>query len=77
MWKEDQLPLKTHYIRDFQRQVVGKLTTGFDSGRGAVVRDNSGHLLGRTTTHFNETRDSASRIVSSNHADSGLLIRRK
>lgn len=77
MYKEVRLPLDTRYIRDFHRQTVGRETSGFDAGHGAVIRDNRGHLLGRTSTRFNETRDSSGRIVSSNNADAGLLVRRK
>ncbi len=66
--------LKKEYVRDLNHRVIGNVTTGFDNGHGSVVRDNSGHILGRTSTRYNETRDANGRIVSSNTADAGLLI---
>jgi hypothetical protein len=71
------VPLEKKYVRDFDHKIVGNVTTGFDNRHGSVVRDNSGHVLGRTSTRFNETRDANGHVVSSNTADPGLLIRKK
>jgi hypothetical protein len=71
------LALEKKYIRDFNHRVIGNVTEGFDNGHSSVVRDNNGHILGRTTTRYNETRDTSGRVVSSNTADPGLLIRKK
>ena len=71
------MALKKDYVRDFNHNVIGNVTTGFDDDHGSVVRDNDGHVLGRTSTRFNETRDSSGRIVPNNTADPGLLIRNK
>jgi hypothetical protein len=69
------LALEKKYIRDFNHRILGNVTEGFDDDHGSVVRDNDGHILGRTSTRYNETRDSSGRVVSSNSADPGLLIR--
>jgi len=71
------LAVEKKYIRDFNHRILGNVTEGFDDGHGSVVRDNDGHILGRTSTRYNETRDSSGRVVSSNSADPGLLIRKK
>ncbi len=71
------MALDKKYVRDFNHRVIGNVTSGFDNGHVAVVRDNNGHVLGRTSTRYNETRDKSGRIVSSNTANAGLLIRRK
>ena len=68
------MSLEKKYIRDFNHRVTGTVTSGFDNGHGSVVRDNSGEVLGRTSTRYNQTRDRSGRIVSSNSADAGLLI---
>jgi hypothetical protein len=70
------LSLEKKYIRDFNHRVTGTVTSGFDNGHGSVVRDNSGQVLGRTSTRYNQTRDNSGRIISSNTADAGLLIRK-
>jgi hypothetical protein len=70
------MPLKKEYIRDFQHRVLGSVTSGFATGN-VVVRDGDGRLLGRTNDRIQETRDSKGRIISSNAADPGLLIRTK
>lgn len=71
------MALEKKYIRDFNHRVVGSVTSGFDNGHVSVVRDNDGHVVGRTNTRYNETRDNNGRIISSNTADPGLLIRKK
>ena len=71
------MSLEKKYIRDFNHRIIGNVTTGFDNGHGSVVRDSDNRITGRTSTRFNETRDSSGRIVSSNSADAGLLINKK
>ncbi len=71
------MSLEKEYIRDGQRRVIGTVTTGFDDGHVSVVRDSDGHILGRTSTRYNETRDTSGGFVSRNTADAGLLFRRK
>jgi hypothetical protein len=70
------MTLKKEYVRDSTKQTIGSVTTGFDDS-STVVRDNSGNTLGRTSERFHNTRDSSGRLVSSNTADSGLLINPK
>ncbi len=71
------MSMRKSYVRDFDHNIIGNVTTGFDEGHVSIVRDNSGHVLGRVSNRFNETRDSSGHVVSSNAADSGLLIRKK
>lgn len=71
------MALKKEYVRDFNHRLVGTVTSGFDDGNGSVVRDGDGHITGRTSDRFHETRDNSGRIVSSNTSDPGLLIPRK
>ncbi len=49
--------LKKEFIRDGNRRIIGSVTTGFTGAFDTVVRDESGHLLGRTSEHFGTTRD--------------------
>lgn len=70
------MSLKKEYVRDFNHHIVGNVTSGFSDG-SSVVRDHGGHILGRTSEKYDTTRDSSGRIVSSNTADPGLLIRKK
>jgi hypothetical protein len=52
------------------------VTTGF-SDESSVVRDEDGHILGRTSDRFQSTRDEKGGLVSLNTSDPGLLIGRK
>ena len=70
------MALNKTYVRDGGKQTIGSITTGFDDS-SSVVRDNCGATLGRTSEKFTNTRDSSGRLVSSNTADPGLLIRKK
>ncbi len=70
------LGLEKKYVRDFNGRIIGNVTSGF-SDQSSVVRDNAGQLLGRTSDKYETTRDESGRIVSSNTADPGLLIRKK
>lgn len=71
------MSLDKKYIRDGKRQVIGSVTTGFDSDNGSVVRDTSGNIAGRTSDRYHETRDGSGKLVGTNSANAGLLIRKK
>jgi len=68
------MPLEKQYIRDGNRRITGSVTTGFTGAFDTIVRDESGHYLGRTSEHFGTTRDEHGHLVSINTADPGLLI---
>jgi hypothetical protein len=68
--------LKKDYVRDGNRRVIGSVTTGY-SDTSKTVRDNQNQIAGRTNERFGSTRDAHGRLVSSNSADPGLLIREK
>ena len=65
------------WIRNGQHGLVGSKTTGFTGAFDTIVRDESGHYLGRTSERFGTTRDEHGGLVSINTADPGLLIGRK
>lgn len=68
--------LKKDYVRDGSRKIIGSVTTGYsDSSR--AVRDDQDQITGRTNERFGTTRDAHGRLVSTNSADPGLLIRKK
>jgi YD repeat-containing protein len=52
---------------------IGSVTTGF-AGGSSIVRDAEGHLLGKTSETFHNTRDAQGRLISVNTADCGLLF---
>jgi hypothetical protein len=68
--------LKKDFIRDGSRKIIGSVTTGY-SDSSSVVRDDQNRITGRTNERFNTTRDSSSKLISTNSADPGLLIRKK
>ena len=70
------MSLRKEYIRNGKNRVIGSVTTGFDD-ESSVVRDEEGHILGRTSNRFNTTRDAHGNLVSLNTSDPGLLINRK
>ena len=70
------MSLEKKYIRDGRNRVIGSVTTGF-SDESAVVRDEDGDTLGRTSDRFHTTRDAHGNLVSLNTSDPGLLINRK
>ena len=72
----NDMSLRKEYIRDGKNRVIGSVTTGFDD-ESSVVRDEEGHILGRTSDRFNTARDSDGNLVSLNTSDPGLLINRK
>ena len=69
------MPLKIEYIRK-SGQILGSVTSGF-SDQTMTVRDRSGRALGHTSDKFHTTRDAAGRLVSTNAANTGLLIKKK
>lgn len=71
------MSLSKTYVRDGNRRIIGSVTTGFTGAFDTVVRDESGHFLGRTSEHFGTTRDEHGNLVSIDTADPGLLIKHK
>jgi hypothetical protein len=69
------MALKVEYVRN-SGQVIGSVTSGF-ADNTTTVRDSGGRILGHTSDRFNTTRDSTGKLVSTNAANSGLLIRKK
>ena len=69
------MPLKTEYVRK-GGELIAQVTTGYLDG-STTVRDGSGRVLGHTSDRFNTTRDAAGRLVSTNTASPGLLIKKK
>lgn len=67
--------LKKDYIRDGSRKIIASVTTGYSDLSG-VVRDERNKVTGRTNDIFQTTRDSSGKLVSTNSADPGLLIRK-
>jgi hypothetical protein len=69
------MALKIEYVRK-SGQILGSVTSGF-SDESTTVRDRGGRILGHTSDRFNTTRDSNGRLVSTNTASPGLLIKKK
>jgi YD repeat-containing protein len=69
--------LRKDYVRDGNRRIIGSVTTGFSGGTSDVARDASNQITGRTSEKFQTTRDGQGKLVSTNSADPGLLIRKK
>jgi hypothetical protein len=69
------MSLKTEYVRK-SGQILGTVTSGF-SDNSSTVRDSGGKILGHASDRFNTTRDEAGRLISTNTASPGLLIRKK
>jgi hypothetical protein len=69
--------LKKDYVRDGSRKIIGSVTSGYSGGTSDVVRDENNEITGRTSDLFNTNRDEHGNLVSSNTADSGLVINRK
>jgi len=69
--------LKKHFIRDGSRKIIGSVTSGYSGGTSDVARDASNQITGRTSEKFQTTRDGQGKLVSTNSADPGLLIRKK
>jgi hypothetical protein len=69
------MTLRTEWIRK-SGQVLGSVTSGF-SDQSTTVRDRGGRILGHTSDRFNTTRDSSGKLVSTNTASPGLVIKKK
>jgi hypothetical protein len=69
------MALKTDYIRK-SGQILGSVTSGY-ADDSTTVRERGGRILGHTSDRFNTTRDSSGRLVSTNTASPGLLIKKK
>lgn len=69
------MALKIEYLRK-SGELIASVTTGFSDG-STTVRDKSGRILGHTSDRFSTTRDAAGRLVSTNTASPGLLIKKK
>jgi hypothetical protein len=69
------MPLKTEYVRK-GGELIAQVTTGYSDG-STTVRDGSGRVFGHTSDRFRTTRDAACRLVSTNTASPGLLIKKK
>lgn len=69
------MALKIDYIRK-SGQVLGSVTSGF-SDSSTTVRDPRGRILGHTFDRFSTTRDAGGRLISTNTASPGTLIRKK
>jgi hypothetical protein len=73
---EENMALTRKYVRDGERKIIASVTSGFPDGV-AVVRDEHNRYIGRTNERFETTRDAHGKLISTNSADPGLLIRRK
>ena len=73
--REGMMSLKKEYVRDGNRRIIGSVTSGY-SDTSSVVRDEH-EIAGRTSERFRTTRDAHGKLVSTNSADPGFLIRRK
>ena len=69
------MALKTDFIKK-SGVLIASVTSGYTEGSN-TVRDSGGCVLGHTASRFNTTRDSNGKLVSTNSADPGLLIRKK
>ena len=68
--------LKKDFVRDGSRRIIGSVTSGYRDS-SSVVRDECNQITGRTNNNFKTTRDAHGKLVSTNSADPGLLIRKK
>jgi hypothetical protein len=69
------MALKIEYVRK-SGEILGSVTSGF-SDNSTTVRDRGGRILGHSSENFSTTRDSSGKLVSTNVASPGLLIRKK
>jgi hypothetical protein len=69
--------LEKKYVRDGKNRIIGSITTGFEGSFEALIRDEQGDIIGRTSERFGTTRDGDGNLVSVNTADPGLLFGRK
>jgi hypothetical protein len=69
------MTLKIEYVRK-SGELIASVTKGFSDG-STTVRDRNGRILGHTSDRFSTTRDAVGRLVSTNSASPGLLIKKK
>lgn len=69
------MTLKLNYIRK-SGEILGSVTSGF-SDNSTTVRDSGDRIVGHTSDRFSTTRDASGKLVSTNTASTGLLIRKK
>lgn len=69
------MTLKTDWIRK-SGELIASVTSGY-SDSTTTVRDRGGKILGHSSERFNTTRDSNGKLVSTNTASPGLLIKKK
>lgn len=69
------MTLKTEWIRK-SGELIASVTSGY-SDNTATVRERGGKVLGHTSDRFHQTRDAAGRLISTNVASPGLLIKKK
>jgi len=65
--------LKTEYIRNGKKQIIGKKTSGFAAGV-AVAHDSHGKILGWSSELLETTRDAKGSLKSTNQADVNMLF---
>jgi YD repeat-containing protein len=70
-----EIMLKKTFVRDGNNQAMGAITSGFANG-GTVARDTSGKIIGRASETFQSTRDAQGRLISTNVADTKLVLRK-
>jgi hypothetical protein len=69
------MSLNKRLVRDGKNRLIASVSSG--SAGSELVRDIKGQFLGRTNEHFHQTRDANNKLVSTNVADAGLLIKGK
>lgn len=69
------MALKIDYVRK-SGEILGSVTTGY-SDNSTTVRDSGGRIAGHSSDRFHTTRDSNGKLVSTNTASPGVLIKKK
>jgi len=69
------MALQIEYVRK-SGEILGSVTSGFSDG-SSTVRDRGGKVLGHTSDLFHTTRDATGRLIATNTASPGLLIKKK
>lgn len=69
------MTLKTEWIRK-GGQLIASVTSGY-SDDSTTVHERGGRILGHTSDRFHTTRNADGRLISTNSASPGLLIKRK
>ena len=69
-----RMALEKTYIRK-SGQIIGSVTSGFSDG-STTVCDRHDRILGHASDMFHTTRDSAGKLISTNTASPGLLLKK-